>query len=484
MTMWGGARALAVVLLLAAVPAGGCAGDRASEPPDPVAGVHLEAPAWQPCGQHGAECATLPVPLDWAAPDGERITLSLTRQRARKPEQRIGPLFFNPGGPGGAPVLGVRDFPHIVFSDDLRDRFDLIGLDPRGVGESRPAITCPIPPVSQEVTQFPSTAAEFEALSAYNRKVGTECRKATGPLLEHVDSVSAARDIEAVRRVLGEEQLSWLGLSYGTLLGATYARLYPDRIRAAVLDGPVDHATPAGQFFLDETRSAEDSFAGFAEWCRADTTCPLQGRDIRADYRDLLDRAARQPVPAKDDPDGVTAEQIGMGTYAMLTMRTGWTELAEAIAAAISPAPDAAALGALTAAGSDKAAYRAIMCHDFPSDIRDFADFAARLATARGEAPITRGYVEGADVQAGCLGWPIVAANPTGPVEVRGAAPIMIVAGTHDPATPQQWGAAMVRQIQDSFLVTWDGFGHTAYLNDPATVRREIAYLIDPTTRP
>lgn len=483
--MWGGTRALAVVLLLAvAVLSGGCTEDRGSEPQDPVAGVQLEAPVWQPCGQHGAECATLPVPLDWAAPDGERITLALTRQRARKPEQRIGPLFFNPGGPGGAPVLGVRDFPHVVFPDDLRDRFDLIGLDPRGVGESRPAITCPVPPVSQQVTQFPATTAEFEALSAYNRNVGIECRKATGPLLEHVDSISAARDIEAVRRVLGEEQLSWLGLSYGTLLGATFAQLYPERIRAAVLDGPVDHAVTAGQFFLDETRSAEDSFAGFAEWCRTDTTCPLQGRDIRADYRELLDRAARQPVPAEDDPDGVTAEQIGMGTYAMLTVRAEWPGLAGAIAAAIAPTPDAAALGALTAAGSDKAAYRAIMCHDFPSDIRDFADFTARLSTARGDAPTTRGYVEGADVQAGCLGWPIVAANPTGPVEVRGAAPIMIVAGAHDPATPQQWGAAMARQIQDSFVVTWEGFGHTAYHNDPATTRREIAYLIDPTTKP
>ncbi|QBS45292.1 alpha/beta fold hydrolase [Nocardia sp. CS682] len=480
MTVRGWARMSAGVLLITgSVFAGACAEQRSDIPADPVAGVQLETPNWQPCGQNGAECASLPVPLDWAAPNGERITLALARLRARNADQRVGSVFFNPGGPGGAPVALARDYAHLLPAE-LRDRFDIISMDPRGVGESRPAITCPIPPVSQKVTQFPSSADEFDALFAYNRTVGTACREATGSLAEHVDSVSTARDIEAVRRALGGEKLNWLGLSYGTLLGATYAHLYPDQLRAAVLDGPVDHTTSAGQFFLDESRSAEDSFTGFAEWCRTDATCPLTGRDVAADYRGLLDRAAQQPVPAKDDPAGMTAEQIGMGAYGMLTIRAAWPGLAQAIADATAPTPDAAGFKGDESA---KPAYRTIICHDFPSSTSDFNDLAARLDTARRAAPNTRGYVEGADVQAGCLGWPIAAAYPPAPFEVRGAPPIMIVAGKHDPATPLPWGEALNRQIHGSFLVTWDGYGHTALLNDPDTTRRAIAYLVDPTQR-
>ncbi|WP_405163090.1 alpha/beta hydrolase [Nocardia sp. NBC_01499] len=414
-------------------------------------------------------------------PASDRITLALARQRARHPELRIGPLFFNPGGPGGAPVWGVRDYPNI-FAAELRDRFDIIGLDPRGVGDSRPAITCPIPPVSRDVTEFPSSAAEFDALSDYNRSVGTECLRATGPLLEHVDTVSAARDLEAARRALGGDKFTWLGLSYGSLLGATYAHLYPANIRAAVLDGPVDHAVTARQFFLDETRSAEDSFAGFADWCRSDTSCPLHDRDVAVDYRDLLDRAEHQPVPAKSTAPGLTAAQIGTGTYGMLSMRILWPRLANAIADAVAMTPDASGFSEPDGVDASKPAYRTIMCHDFPTDVRDFTDLADRIATARRTAPLTRGNVEGADVQAGCLGWPITAANPASPIEVHGAPPIMIVAGTHDPATPHPWGEAMASRIQGSFLVTWNGYGHTAYLNDPDTTHREIDYLLDPLT--
>ncbi|MFC9434244.1 alpha/beta hydrolase [Nocardia sp. NPDC057030] len=474
------ARLVATVFLLAAtIFAGACAAEPAREPADPVDAVQWERLIWQPCGEQGAECATLRVPLDWGVPEGERITLALARQPARRAEQRVGSVFFNPGGPGGPAVLMVRDYPD-RFRDELRDRFDLIGLDPRGVGESRPAITCPIAPTSPTVRVFPSSAAEFDALAAYNRAVGAECLRATGPLLEHVDSISAARDLEAARRALGGDKLNWLGLSYGTLLGATYAHLYPGNIRAAVLDGPVDHAISAGQFFLDETRSAEDSFAGFLDWCRADPGCALHDRDAATDYRGLLDRAERQPVPARDNPEGLTASQIGTGAYGLLSWRRTWPQLAEAIAAAVSNTPDASGFAEPGGADAGAAAYRTIMCHDFPADVRDFTDLAARIDTARRAAPLTRAHVEGADVQGGCIGWPVTAANPPSPVEVRGAPPIMIVAGTHDPATPLPWGEALARRIQGSFLVTWDGYGHTAYLNDVETTRREIEYLIDP----
>ncbi|SES21456.1 alpha/beta fold hydrolase [Actinokineospora terrae] len=413
---------------------------------------------WRTCGT-GAECADLEVPLDWSRPGGQKITLAVTRVRATDPARRIGVLLFNPGGPGGPGTPVVRDHAAELFPADLRARFDLIGFDPRGVGESRPAITCPVPPTDPAVTQFPSTSAEFDKLVAYNRRVARACREATGPLIDHVDTVSAARDIEVLRQALGESRVNWLGLSYGTLLGATYAGMYPDRVRAAVLDGAMDHTIGTKRLAFDEIRSTEDVFDHFVSWCAAETSCALHGRDVAAEYRSLVDSG----VP------GMTPEQVGFAAYTFLNLQEYWPYLATAIR-------DRAGFEG----ESSSAAYRVIGCHDFPSDIRTFGDLRSRITAARAIAPNTRGYVEGWDIQAGCAGWPIPAANPWGPTPVRGAPPILVVSGEHDPATPHVWGIGLARQIACSRLLAWTGVGHTAFLNDPPTRQRSIDYLISP----
>ncbi|WP_207400521.1 alpha/beta hydrolase [Actinomadura roseirufa] len=451
----------------------GAAGD------DPVAAVRIDPPAWRPCGEHGAECGSVRVPLDWSRPRGRRITLAVSRLRAAAPSRRIGAVFFNPGGPGGKAMAIVRDVPG-VFPEELRNRFDVIGLDPRGVGASVPAIACEKPTLDPRIGQFPRTAAQYRRLVSYNREVGAGCRRATGPLIDHVDTVSAARDVEAVRVALGGGKLNWLGLSYGTLLGATYAELYPHRVRAAVLDGAVDHSLRPRRMVADEAAATEEAFARFARWCDADRACAMHGRDVRAEYRALLARARRHPVPAKGHPEGVTAEQIGYGVYSLLTVPAQTrVRLAGALAGATAAVPDAAGFAEPV---DSSPAYRAITCHDFPSDVRGPADLAAREREANRVAPTTGGYVEGWDVQAGCIGWPVRAANPWGPTPVRGAPPLLVVSGENDPATPYPWGVGLARQIQGSRLLSWRGTGHTAYLNDEAVRGQEIRYLIDPNS--
>ncbi|MBM7775569.1 pimeloyl-ACP methyl ester carboxylesterase [Actinokineospora baliensis] len=416
-----------------------------------------EGIAWQRCG--AADCGEVRVPLDWSRPGGAKITVAVSRLPATDPARRIGVLVINPGGPGGPGRALLRDHGTELFPADLRARFDIIGLDPRGVGESRPAIACPVPPNGPGVTQFPTTRAEYDRLIAYNRSVAASCRTATGPLIDHVDTVSAARDIDVVRAALGEQKISWLGLSYGSMLGATYAGMYPNRVRAAVLDGAVDHTIGSRRMAVDEARATEDVFGAFARWCATDTSCALHGRDVAAEYRALLDSGA----------DGLTAEQIGYSAYGLLSLTDYWPDLATAIR-------DRTGFEE----GGSAPAYRVIACHDFPSDIRSFADMTARLAEIRAVAPNTRGHVEGWDVQAGCLGWPIPAKNPWGPTPVRGAPPILVVSGEHDPATPHSWGIGLACQISGSRLLTWTGVGHTAYFNDTTTRQREIDYLLRP----
>ncbi len=437
----------------------------------PPAAATAAGPAldWQECGDQGAECSALPVPLDWSRPSGDRITVAATRIKATNPARRIGVLFFNPGGPGAAPRAFLRDFPDFAFPAGLRERFDIVALDPRGVGDSKPSIACEKPTADAKGTQYPRTRQEFDQLAAYNRSVAEGCRRATGPLIDHVDTVSVARDFDAIRTALGERQVSWLGLSYGTLLGATYAHLFPQRVRAAVLDGPLDHTMGSRRLAVDEAITEEAVFGKFAEWCASDETCALHGRDVTAEYQELL---ARTPLPAEGFPDGASAAQIGFGTYGKLTMRSEWPGLAKDIADA---ATNAAAVAAVP---PSDAAYRVIACHDLPTGTISFPEFAGRVAEVRRIAPTTQGYVEGWDIQAGCLGWSIKPANPWGSVPVRGVPRVLVVAGTLDPSTPHAWGVRMALQIRGSQLLTWNGAGHTAYLNDPATVQRAVDYLI------
>ena len=367
--------------------------------------------------------------------------------------------------------------------------FEIVGVDPRGVSPDRPAVSCALPTRSPEVSITPSTAAGYRRLLSYERRVGKSCTAQTGPLLRFVDTVSTARDLDAVRTVLGVEKVSWFGVSYGSLLGATYAHLFPSHLRAAVLDGALDHTVGTTRLALDEARSTEGEFARFARWCEAHAACALHGRDVASTYRSLLARARRHPIPARGLPAGATADQIGFGTFGLMEVHTHWPLLAKWIRDAVARHPDAAGLARV--GEPEDAAYRATTCQDFPSDIHGYARFRSLLARLRRAAPITGPYVEGWDVDTGCMGWPVPARNAWGPVPVSGTPPLLVVGGSDDPSTPQSWARGLTDQIQGSRLLLWNGSGHTGYFNDPSVRAREVAYLLAPsaavpgtTTRP
>lgn len=192
---------------------------------------------WTNCSSTapGLECGRLNVPIDWNYPQGEQTSLGLVRLRASNATARIGPLFFNSGGPGSIPSEFINYTAQglALFGDILPQHFDLIGLDPRGMGMSD-TVRCDPEIANRRVSFFPKTQTEWDEMVAYNQEFAASYYNLTGPLFAHVDTTSVARDMEAVRIGLGNEKINWLGLSYATQIGAAYAELYPDSIRSMV----------------------------------------------------------------------------------------------------------------------------------------------------------------------------------------------------------------------------------------------------------
>ncbi|MFD1049488.1 alpha/beta fold hydrolase, partial [Kibdelosporangium lantanae] len=252
-----------------------------------------------------------------------------------------------------------------------------------------------------------NTPAQFDQLVAHNRAVGEDCLRTTGPLLEHVDTISVARDLEALRVGLGDEKLNFLGLSYGTLIGNIYANMYPRNIRAMVLDGPLDHTVGSARMVSDENATSEVALQHFFTWCEQEPSCELH-TNVRAAYARFL-RMSEGPLPAPGIPGGSTTGEVArQGVYAMLNIVSYRPALATAIKQAV--AGDASELAKVATNGPDSdenptnvlalQAYTAISCHDFPTDITTFPQLRHEIVKARRVAPDIDGHVESWQIQA------------------------------------------------------------------------------------
>jgi pimeloyl-ACP methyl ester carboxylesterase len=441
------------------------------------------------------------VPLDYADPDGAQITLGLNRLPARDPAHRIGNLIFNPGGPGGAasPLVAREASGVRIFTPAVRDHFDLIGLDPRGTGASTP-VRCDPTVWNDAVSLFPNDAAGFTQLRAHTQAVGESCLRLTGPLLGHLDTISAARDLERVRLALGGEPLNYLGLSYGAQLGATYAQLFPGHIRVLALDGALDHAQRPLAMLDDEAHAYETELTRFAAWCAATASCALHGQDVLAGYDALVAAANVAPIPApRCQAAGAcraaaTGDDIRFAVQNYLLFKEptpafglpGWAGLAKALATA--QAGDASAFAPPLARSETDALYAglAIACVDWQTDIATYDDLAAYETFGRVIAPHTRGATQTWSIVTGCLGWPAPVANPPGLWQVQGTPPILIVNATYDPSTAYVWAQLMRQQLAGSVLLTRIGDGHTSYLLPGASQTREAIdhYLLTGQTPP
>lgn len=468
----------ALTAALNAVPPGSA---RAAEPDPEFDAAPI---AWRRCpDDKAARCGTLTVPIDWnAGPEHGSVKLAVARARATGPGKRLGTLVVNPGGPGGSGVDFVLERDQL--SKRLRERFDIVGFDPRGVGGSHP-VKCG--DAGKAPRAHPRGQADFARLEAYQGRLYEACRRKTGPLYDFLDAGSVARDLDAVRAALGEEKISYYGLSYGTWLGQRYAELFPRRVRSLVLDSTMDHsATGAGRFSADEARALDTGYAQFAKWCRTSRYCALR-RVKNTDPVKLLDtlmrRAERGTLHDLDSPKIRLAPQ-GLAQMVRTSMYNplGWAglsaelrELSRQKARRVAKdAPDEAPDGA----------FIGILCADWSFPVRDYAELAAVRARTRRAAPHVRLNPLGWEAVTACIGRPGPARDPQRPYGINGTPPILVVNGVGDPVTAYPWAQSVNRGVPGSALLTYEGAGHGAYGLSPCARKAVDAFLLDGRTPP
>jgi pimeloyl-ACP methyl ester carboxylesterase len=307
-----------------------------------------------------------------------------------------------------------------------------------------------------------------------------------------VDTRSVARDMEALRRALGDGKLNFLGLSYGAEIGTLYAQLYPKRIRVMALDGILDHSISTHTLFADDTAAYEDTLNRFAAWCAQAVDCPLHGRDVLSLFDALVARADQQPIAVPQCASAgcrspVTGADIRLNAYNLLLFKspipafrhTGWSGFAQALAAAEGGDASAFATPLVTSPRDSTFAGLAVNCLDYPPLIDDFGDLRASTLLARTLAPRTQGAGEAWPPLVGCMHWPARPANPPHRVRIHGAPTILLVNATHDPSTPYRWAHSVREQIPGAVLLTREGDGHTSSLLRPSRTSDAVArYLI------
>lgn len=458
-----------------------------------------QAPAWRACPYPGVpaalQCATLTVPVDYAHPARGSTHVIIDRLPAADQAHRLGSLVFNQGGPGdsgtqlvAAEALGLR-----VFSSGVRDDYDLIGYDPRGVGLSEP-IRCSAALFNRPIDYFPQTRSAFRRLLAHNRALGRSCARDSGPLAAHDDTISVARDLDAVRAALGEPTLNYLGLSYGTEIGSLYAARFPHRIGRMVLDGNLEHSLDERTMVLDESHVYEVELSRWGKWCDHARSCSLRGYHPLEVFTRLAARADRRPIPAPGCAKAgcrrrVTGQDIRQDAQNLILFKNpgiagpGWAGLATAIRQA--QRGNATQLSPPQATDRDRAIADSgltVECQDFPTTVDTFAGLHALGALVRRRDPLTGGLSQSYEIAAQCVGWPLAAHNPPYRLHVSSQIPpILMVNATHDPSTAYVWAKGLHRQLPHSVLLTRRGDGHTSYLHPGATRTAINAFLVNGT---
>ncbi|MBE1585930.1 alpha/beta hydrolase [Nonomuraea angiospora] len=430
--------------------------------------------SWSGCGA-GFQCATLKVPRDYAHPEGHQLRIAVIRLPANDGSRRIGSLVTNPGGPGASGVSFLRTSSQ-AFGEALRDRFDLVGFDPRGVGRSDPVRCLDFRQAQQRLlTDPPTTRGQINAEVRFWRAFTAACEARSGAVLPYVGTVDAARDMDVLRAALGDRRLTYIGFSYGTYLGAFYADQFPRNVRALVLDGASDPKLTGEEFLLGHAEGFETALRAFAAYCVRTAGCPLgRGSVDRAvgKVSGLQERAAREPLRNRADnrvpvdDDGVT-----QGVYTALYNRSNWPTLRQALAQAIEDGDGTGLyrLGYEQEIVAPFGALQAVNCVDkpFPADlaaVRNLAGRAERVAPHFGAFVVWPWLA--------CAYWPVKPARQPRAVTATGAPPILVVGTTRDPATPYRWAQSLANQLTSGVLLTYDGDGHTAYLSNTETCIR------------
>lgn len=461
----------------------------ATEPPRPaLAPFYSQGIDWEECGD--LQCGTVTVPVDYRKPAGETIELALNKLPAGDPHAVVGPLVVNPGGPG-APGTTYAEQAPLVFRSELLDRYDLVGFDPRGTGDSDP-VDCLS---DEELSDYlaadpdPDDAAEGRAYVAGQRRFFAGCVERSDSLIGHVTTIETARDLDVIRAALGQPTLTYFGASYGTKLGATYAELFPDRVGRLVLDGAVDVSLPSRELSLGQAQGFETALRAYVENCLEVTDDCFLGDSVDEGLEtitDLLADIEEEPLPTSEGRD-LSVGNAFYGLVAPLYNRDYWPFLSQALGQALDGNGSSllmladlyASREGDTFTDNSAEAILAINCLDDPTSI-GAAQVPAQLADFEAVSP-TFGRVFAWGLT-GCRG--IRVRSTEKPLEIRGegAAPIVVTGTTRDPATPYAWAVALADQLESGVLVSRDGDGHTAYNSGNDCVDEAIeGYLIEGT---
>jgi pimeloyl-ACP methyl ester carboxylesterase len=450
-----------------------------TEPPLPVTPVQ-----WSGCGS-GLQCGSVTVPLDYTQPQGTTIQIAVERHPAEVPSQRIGSLVINPGGPGGS---GINDLPNElgVLTSGLLDDFDIVSFDPRGVQRSDP-VACgsngaPADTTSPLPDPAPATADAQQALLANAEDYASQCDQDSGSTLPYVGTVDTARDLDRIRAALGDSQLTFIGHSYGTLLGATYAQMFPTHVRAMVLDAAIDPAMSTFQYTLDQAKSLEAVLDDFLAACQGSSSCGWRFTgDPTAALLALLAQSRQQLIPG-DGGRSAGPGEIYDALLSGLYSQSSWPGLASALGEAA--AGNSSAVLSMSDGyrqngstnGSDAA--EAIFCLDHPVS-RDTSSYPGFAALAGSSAPVFGPLLAWGVL--GCAVWPAPPTRTPAPAIASGSASILVTGATKDPVTPYQWAVNLAHELQHGFLLTWQGEDHVSYYYSNCVRNIDQAYLISGT---
>ncbi len=443
-----------------------------ARPPATVVHAPLE---WRDCHTRFT-CASLDVPVDHARPEGKTLALALVRRAAEKPEQRIGVLLVNPGGPGISAVESLR-WASSRYGAALRERFDLLAFDTRGTGASTPLDCHASLDALLAHDPTPETDAEFAAIVSASRALAEECAAKHGELLPYLGTRESAQDMDLVREVLGESQVSYLGFSYGTALGAVYATRFPERVRAMVLDGAIEPSFDLLVFAREQSASVEGAFKAYdVEAARTG----WHGTDV---LEAVTARAEKAPIPSSGGGRPARATDVLYGSVeTVISPGDGWHELAAALGAA------QAGDGGPFVRFSDRYFQRApdgssalrveaqlgVLCADLHRPASPDA-YRAAIPELAAESP----HVGVANLMSllPCAFWPEPAHAPIAP-ELDDASRILVIAGSDDPLTPGAWGARLAERLRGSTLLDVESDVHTAYARDDACTDRIVERLL------
>ncbi|OEU95483.1 alpha/beta hydrolase [Streptomyces oceani] len=448
---------------------------------------------WSECDVIGFECAKLRVPLDYDDPrEGEELRLAVSRKKSSGSgkDKRIGSLLVNPGGPGGSAIKFLQEAAAVSFPPQLRERYDMVGMDPRGVGRSEPVECLSDREMDEYVRtdQTPDDSKEVDQLVEAYKGFAKGCEQRSSGLLGHVSTVDSARDMDVLRAVLGDEKLHYYGASYGTFLGSTYAGLYPQRVGRLVLDAAMDPSLTSREVNVQQAGGFATAFKAFAKDCVGQSDCPLgdEGvKDAGKKLRAFFEKLDRKPMKTGTDRT-LTESMATTGVIQAMYSEQLWPQLRQALTAGMKKGKggELLALADQYYERDTDGSYANIMfanpavnCLDLPPAFDGPKEARKAVDDFEETSPVFgRGFAWSA---LNCTYWQQDATGEPHSIAAKGSEPVVVIGTTRDPATPYAWAQGLAGQLSKGRLLTYEADGHSAFLRGSRCVDESVlAYLL------